>query len=324
MVQISLIIPHFNSIDSLNRLLETIPCKEEIQIIVVDDNSTNCLSDFIKIKNDSRFRHVMFISNSTGVKGAGVCRNIGIDLAKGNWIIFADSDDFFLREFYDILQTFCDSSNDIIFFRPTSYEVDSGKISDRHIFYENIINEYLYGNSDKGELLLRYAFHVPWSKMINTKFIKNNKIYFDSVIAANDVMFSVKSGHLMNKFAVSEKIIYCVTKNKGSLTMNMSENVFDSRLSVHIKYYQFLRNNLTKRQLKDLEVRGSLEYIRLAIKNGYSFKKVIKTYMELRKNKLNIISIGYFNPIFIIRKLVFHYKYQRVNKKYLVNHEKII
>jgi glycosyltransferase involved in cell wall biosynthesis len=174
MVQISIIIPHFNCIDGLNRLLKTIPHKEEIQIIVVDDNSTNCISDFIKIKNDSRFRHVMFISNSTGVKGAGVCRNIGIGLAKGNWIIFADSDDFFLREFYDILKLFYDSSNDVIFFRPTSYEVDSGKTSDRHIFYENIINEYLNGNSVKGELLLRYAFHVPWSKMINTKFKNEN------------------------------------------------------------------------------------------------------------------------------------------------------
>ena len=41
MILYSIIIPHYNSPDLLLRLLKTIPVREDLEVIVVDDNSTN-------------------------------------------------------------------------------------------------------------------------------------------------------------------------------------------------------------------------------------------------------------------------------------------
>ena len=49
---VSIIIPHYNSPDLLAVLLDSIPEKEDIQIIVVDDNSTKKTDIYEKVKSD--------------------------------------------------------------------------------------------------------------------------------------------------------------------------------------------------------------------------------------------------------------------------------
>lgn len=39
-IQLSIIIPHYNTPDSLIQLVQTIPVRRDIQILIVDDNST--------------------------------------------------------------------------------------------------------------------------------------------------------------------------------------------------------------------------------------------------------------------------------------------
>ncbi|MBQ5445892.1 MAG: glycosyltransferase family 2 protein, partial [Lachnospiraceae bacterium] len=87
----SIIIPHYDIPDLLMRCLKSIPVSKEIQVIVVDDNSPEADTYLEKYPELSR-PYLEFIRTTKG-GGAGYARNIGLEHAKGEWLLFADADD---------------------------------------------------------------------------------------------------------------------------------------------------------------------------------------------------------------------------------------
>ena len=315
MVKLSIIIPHYNSVVSLKKLLYTIPFTEEIEIILVDDKSDIAKDELKSLVNDFQKRNLVFLENKTEVKGAGVCRNIGLKVANGEWVLFADADDFFLDNFYQVVEEYIDSKLDVVFFSPTSVEMDTGKESNRHTDYAGLIQKYIEKSDLYNELSLRYRFFVPWSKLIRRSFLFDNKIYFDEVIASNDVMFSTKTGFYMDRFLVSESVIYCVTSSRGSLTTTVNEKIYNIRLEVFINYYKFLKSHLNRQEFDTLNVKGT-EQIITAIESGFNFKKVFKIFLKLKRNKIKIFDIQYLNLKLVITKLKKRHHIYKKRKKY--------
>lgn len=314
MIDLSVIIPHYNSVLSLYKLLQTIPDNKGIQVIVVDDNSDMGYKEELQnLKMKISHKNIEFYNNNSNIKGAGSCRNIGLKKARGKWLIFADADDYFLGDFYDIVKKYFSSKFDVVFFKPTSIEVDTGKLADRHQNYEELINNYLNNKNYKSEMFIRYYFHVPWSKLIKTDLIKENNIYFDEVIASNDMMFSAKAGHRMNCFKVSEEIIYCVTRSKGSLTTTISHEIFDSRLDVYINYYNFLKDNVSNGTFKLLNVSGRGFIIQSL---NFGITKTIAVYFKLKRNNVHILNKKVFNPLHITKKILSFYRKKKDMKRY--------
>src|SRR5690554_6565935 len=141
----SVIIPHYNCEDGLERLLKSIPNKDTIEVIVVDDRSSTEL--FKDVINKSHLVNISGYINE-GVKGAGAARNIGLEKAKGEFLVFADSDDFFTENAFNFLDSGIDSAKDIIdiyFFNVTS-QSSSGKVGFRHIKNSNLVLDYINKN----------------------------------------------------------------------------------------------------------------------------------------------------------------------------------
>src|SRR5699024_3786690 len=227
MVKLTIIITHYNSTKLLSTLIETIPNNSAIQVIVIDDNSNEFCQN--KLNKLILKENVELYSNYSGVKGAGVCRNIGIKKAIGNWILFADSDDFFIDDFYSIVKQYFNASNDVIYFVPTSINLKDGTEAKRHLTYKTRINNYINNPTIETELNLRYRFSPPLSKLIKRKLITENQIKFDEVIASNDIMFSTKVGYNLKEFDVSLKEIYCVTRSEGTLTRTINKQILDRK-----------------------------------------------------------------------------------------------
>lgn len=85
---LSILIPTYNRNESLIKLLQNlqIQMQDEVEVIVVDDHSDNQL----KLEFPSWLKYIVLEENSGG---ASVPRNVGLDLAKGKYIAFIDSDD---------------------------------------------------------------------------------------------------------------------------------------------------------------------------------------------------------------------------------------
>ncbi|WP_236974819.1 glycosyltransferase family 2 protein [Membranihabitans maritimus] len=91
---VSIIIPTFNREkyirDTLNSVLNQ--SYKEWECIIVDDGSTDRTLEILKAygKNNGKFR---YYERNRIPKGANTCRNIGIEHASGDYVIFLDSDD---------------------------------------------------------------------------------------------------------------------------------------------------------------------------------------------------------------------------------------
>lgn len=302
MLNLSIIIPHYNSPELLKKLLDSIPKKEDIEIIVIDDRSTKKIDKLHQLINNKNYNHITFLKNDKQTKGAGTCRNIGLEKAEGQWVLFADADDYFLEGFYDVVSKYFDSNNDVVFFNPTSIYLDTGEKADRHEAYRERVLNYKNNKDLESELSLRYGYSVPWSKLIKRDFIEENNIRFDEVIASNDVMFSTKVGYYMDEFTISEEIIYCTTRNKGSLTVNESEIFFDVRLDTYIKKYNYLKNRLSKKKMKYINMTGQ-EFLFKILKYRLGIQKFVSVYLKCKKNNLKLFEKKLLNPIYFLKKI---------------------
>jgi len=255
MKNLSIIIPHYNSVPMLLKLIDSIPLSsdatEDFEVIIVDDKSTDSLDEVrVKISN---YSNVILLCNESNCKGAGVCRNIGIDASNSKWILFADADDFFTENFFKEISRFFDSRNDIIYFKVSSIDLTTNDTSDRHIYPNSLIDNYRDRSSKKNELLLKYNWIVPWGRMIKSSLIKENKLEFDRTIVSNDIMFSTKVGYKASSINISEEVIYCVTKSKGSLTTTFNQENYYIRSRKKIESFKFLKDHLSINELKQID-----------------------------------------------------------------------
>ena len=247
-ILISVIIPHYNRPNFLSRLLDTIPNCSNIEVLVVDDHSTKELDDLQKCRQKYSDRNITFYESAPGKKGPGVARNVGIKYAKGEYLLFADSDDWFLPGWETAMEEAVESAADIVFFPMTSQTL-SGNVSRRHESYAELVNSYLTCPMREQEIRLRYRYISPCSRLIRRRMLEENRIWFDEIQYAEDVMFSGKVGYHAGKVQVYSREIYFILEHEGSITEIKDRNVTVFRYKIYNKYYYFLRKRLTREEL---------------------------------------------------------------------------
>jgi len=207
----SFIIPHHNTPDLLQRLIDTIPQRDDIEIIVVDDNS-----DEGRKANITRSDVRTICIDKVHTKGAGHARNVGMEVATGKWLLFADADDLYKPGFIDVLDEHKDDDIEILFFNVDSVDSDTLIPNNRAKIPSSIIANY--DGSEKTTFELLYLNYSPWNKMISSQFIKNKKLSYEEILKGNDVLFALELASFVKTFKVENRILYTLTYYKESLT----------------------------------------------------------------------------------------------------------
>lgn len=312
---LSIIIPHYNTPELLEKLLISIPEKEDIQIIVVDDNSIRELAKYNAVVTAYSYR-VEFYKNNSGIQSAGVCRNIGLDHAKGIWVMFADADDYFLSRMYESVSKYFKTDYEMVIFCSTSVFIDTGEIADRHIPDQIRIERYLNNPTSKN-LLVAKNMKGPCSKIILRSVIQENNIRFSETLHHNDVYFVFKAAYYCKKTAISGDIIYCITRNTGSLTTKVTEQAYDLKVQENLKCYQFCVEHYSKEDLRKITLNGAgLLYD--AYKRKLGIKKVLHTWKMLKKNHMPLFSQQLKNPIYLCKTIVMNNKMIKREDKYYI------
>lgn len=224
-INYSFIIPHKNCPDLLKRCLDSIPIRDDIQIIVIDDNSDESKKPS-SIRNDVE----ILLLDKQQSNGAGKARNEGLKLATGKWLVFADADDFFSDNLPAILDKYADDQEtDIVYLNACLFDEDENET-------EYITNKLIcdYCNHKKySEMNLRYSIWTPWSRMVKRRIVDSNGIQFEELPAGNDAMFSLLCSRFSETVKAEKAVVYKYYKpSVGSHTDRAREKMFHSKMDL--------------------------------------------------------------------------------------------
>lgn len=211
----TIIIPHKNIPKLLQRCLDSIPKRPDVQVIVVDDNSDPAVVDFENFPGKDRKNTEIYLTKEG--KGAGYARNVGLRHAKGKWLLFADADDYYTENAFTILDKYVEADVDIVF-----YNVGTDKPNTPCDKMTNQISDLLH-LIDKGEMEelieeLKYRKWIPWNKMFNSQYINKYHITFEELFRGNDIQFSFFASYFASRTTIELGVVYIYTYNNNSIS----------------------------------------------------------------------------------------------------------
>lgn len=237
MCNFTIIIPHKNIPNLLQRCLDSIPRRDDLQIIIIDDNSDSKVVNFQEFPGLNE-KQVDVIFDKTGL-GAGHARNRGLNIARGKWILFADCDDYFSVKLDAFLNKYAEAKCDVIYFPNDTVDCETLKPLNLDLKVQTLLP---LCEKKKNYDPLRYLSHNPWCKMVRRDLIERNKIRFQEVKASNDVWYSTMVGYYAKQIGVSDIHVYVRTVRQGSLQYSLNAESLLARIQVGYKVNRFLKS----------------------------------------------------------------------------------
>jgi len=187
--KVSVVVPTYNSGLFLNAFMDSVMCQsidfENIQVIFVDDNSDDEYTLYLLKLFDENFSNVksILLNENNGFPGKG--RNLGIDYAEAEYIIFSDHDDTYVPDAFEVMYDVAISNNaDMVI---TNYYklFNDNKVKTKSIFNgENVVVSDF--REDRRLLSLDPAI---WTKLFKKSFLVENNIKFLEKMLAEDLYF---------------------------------------------------------------------------------------------------------------------------------------
>lgn len=242
MIKLSIIVPVYNVEKYIRKCLDSILSQNisNYEIILVDDGSTDNsgkICDEYGINPKIRVIH----QKNKGLSGA---RNSGIKIAKGEYLMFIDSDDFINYEvkLNRLLKKI--DNVDILQYRMLHY-FENGKII--HLkSIENDINDYtdtLFYNVQNAILSISAC-----DKIIKRKLIIDNNLFFEENLISEDVDWSLKLYLVSNSIKMVNDEIYVYRQGRiGSISNTVNKKSIDSQLYIIEKWAKYdYKNEIIK------------------------------------------------------------------------------
>jgi len=193
-IKVSVIIPTYNRarylIEAIESVLGQTYNKSDMEIIVVDDGSTDSTREKLKPYQD-RIKYV-YVDNG----GPAHARNVGMRMARGKYIAFLDSDDLYYPYKIEIQADFLDSHGDVAMVCSELSAVNDEKLLDE--FHLKKYHRSAYTESDATyENIFSKSISMS-SAGLNLKGWEDRKVYVGKVferyydeliLATNTVMF---------------------------------------------------------------------------------------------------------------------------------------
>ena len=319
--KVSVIIPVYNSANYLSQCLDSIlnQTLKEIEIICVDDGSTD---DSLSILNKySKLDNRIKILKQNN-KGGGIARNYGMSVAKGKYLSFLDSDDFFDENLLNETVNAAENNlADIVIFQFQTYNTTNDTYNNISYSFkrENFPNNLFNYHSNPKDFFQSFN-PAPWNKLFLHSFIKKNGLYFQDNKRANDLYFTMTS-------FVSAQTIYFVNKvliyyRIGQLNNCQSTNSlypFDFYKAL-IAIKQFLKKKNIFSKLK--ETYKKLAKFGIIYNLNQDEEKNILVYEELKREGFKNLEIDFIPTKKISMK--FHEKYEKYMDNIYFRHINIV
>ena len=273
----SVIIPVYNTEKYLNKCIKSVIDQKhnKTEIILIEDCSTD---SSLKVCNSFKNNPLVNIIRHKKNLGVSISRNDGILAAKGEYILFLDSDDW--------LYPGCLRNIEKLIIKKPKTEVIIGRYNSDGFPFNN---EILFKNSNSNTFSANKFFSyinqlnfrpmIIWHYIVKKSLINNKKLYFIDVKNGEDEEFGVRLLCSMKLLSLYGKNYYWhKTRKQGSHRYSRDLKSTESYLKVLVEYYKFI----SKTTLSSDKQKFINECIRFAY-GEFSARIILHSKTEIKK-----------------------------------------
>lgn len=268
-IKVSVIIPVYNTYDYLVKCIDSVLAQtlKEIEIIVVNDGSTD---NSLKILNQYVATNSIILIDKNN-EGQGVARNRALDICRGKYISFVDSDDYIENDMLE--KMYKKAENNKLDITICNYKVVDEKSNEinNNISYDN--SEIINSNECMKRFLTNNTVEgFSWNKLFASELFKKNNIRYPTNMKYEDIPAVFNLIFISNRIGfVNEKFYYYVQRSQSTTNQLNLKNNEDFVMSMKM-VHDILKNNM----ISDI-FRYEYQY--------YYIKKMMYQYIFVNKLK---------------------------------------
>lgn len=248
-MKFSLIIPVYNVekylYECLEHCIKQDLSKEEYEIIIIIDGSPDN-SIYIAENFQKKYSNIKIINNKEN-HGLSYSRNIGLDIAQGQYIWFIDSDDFIQRNILSELSTILTANNlDAIYLEWYNINENSKylPLTDHLLEYDTQIHT---GHCFMSKYLKTFLF--AWAFIYKRSFLQKNNLYFTNNMYYEDSDFAFRTLPLLERISIYKQRSYYYRQRHSSITNKLSFNKLkDMCRNCSTAYNEYKKNDFSINQ----------------------------------------------------------------------------
>lgn len=282
----SVIIPTYNIQKYINDNINSLfyQTYQNIEIICIDDGSTDSSFRILQhyAQKDSRIK-ILTQKN----QGAAIARNLGLSIAKGKYVIFLDSDDYFEPDLIEVSIAQAEKFKaDMVIFKAEAFDDLTGKTSplnDRISSLKEYQNKtFCYKDMPKD--ILNSFLIAPWNKLYRKSFLDKYGFQFQNVKRTNDLLFTSQTLVMAEKIILLDKVL---VHYRTGQTKNLQSGNSKTPLDFYKALYE-LKRYLDEKNLYEKVCKS---YIKMVLDvifynlNSINSNEQIKELMQFFKQK---------------------------------------
>ena len=251
---VSIIVPVYNASKFIDKCINSIlnQSYKHLELLLINDGSKDNSLEILKKYEKSNKKIIKVFSHDN--RGVAFTKNRGIDLAKGDYITFVDSDDYVDSDYIESLLNGI-GNNDIIV---SGYK----KFNDKKVLFDL--------KPRKNDIFYIYKYSATLGKLYKASFIKDNKIYYPiNYQIGEDMFFTMDALSKTNKIVSIPYSGYNYYENLNSLTNSVSNK---KKFMNMFSLLEDINNNIK-----------SSEYVDYRLLYLFYFKAIILNVLMLRK-----------------------------------------
>lgn len=225
------------------------------EIIIVDDGSNNGIEHFCDTLGEQYGITVIHQQN----QGLAVARNTGMNVAKGEWIVHVDGDDWVDLELIQVIRDNCQATDaDIIVW---GFVIDNGKRTQKLLLknktafdaaYNDIKESILCSILGDDDSFASIALNTSWGKAYRRAFLRRNQLFYDSSLRrAQDAVYNLYAFYHANAVKYIDKALNYYRTSNASLSRSYNPKTFNYLQLTALAVQRFVSENDVSLIVKD-------------------------------------------------------------------------
>lgn len=286
----SVIIPVYNSETTISRCLDSLlyQIPDDAEILVINDGSTDKSSEICG-RYEEKYSSVHYYTKENG--GVSTARNIGLDNAAGEYILFVDSDDFVEPLYWQVINDFIDQ------YRPDMVQWgfrDCGQTVRKRNTGDYVVVGELAVAKKIRTAIQKYMFSALWARIFRMDIITKYSIRFDPKLSIGEDQAFIFAYAIHVKSLVSTKfcLYNSVLENRESLSRKRRSYLLSQLLfAVDTMLQTLVTSDLTEDAKSFYEMSLAWIYFRSAYSACKELQKYDMTKQERREEIKKICSL---------------------------------